>query len=175
MKYSIQIIRNGCATDESFFITLLMNEIKDYDFINRKNTFTRWIYLTSNRHPFIFNKITKIDKKIMNNDKSFFIRKVSPYFNINTYKNKDNLIIYYYDKINNKNIKEIENNINSNIDYIIFCSDYAYDYIPKNIIENSIYIINIHYKSTDISILLFKLLYQELLSQWKNIKYKKYI
>jgi hypothetical protein len=172
LKYNNQILKYG-APDETFFITLLMNEIKDYDFNNEKSTFTRWIYLTSNKHPFIFNKLTLLDKKIIKENKSFFIRKVSPYFTIKTYKNKDNLIIYYFDKLNNNNIKEIESKLDS--DYIIFYSDYIFDFIPNNIIKNAIYLINIYYKISDISIQLFKILYQDLLSQWKNIKYIKYV
>jgi hypothetical protein len=166
--------KNIVVPDETFFITLLMNEINDYDFINIKSTFTRWIYLTMNSHPFIFNKLTKIDKKIIKENGSYFIRKVTNNFSLNTYKNKDNLIIYYIDKINNKNIKDINKNI-ENTDYIIFYSEYAHQYIPKNIIEKSIYLINIYYKNVDISVKLFKLLYQDVLSQWNNIKYIKYV
>ena len=169
IKYENNIIKHGCVPDESFFITLLMNEIKDYNFLNINSTYKRWIYLTMNSHPFVFNKLTNVDKQIIKQEKSFFIRKVTPSFNLKTYKNKDKLIIYYIDKINNNF------HINENTDYIIFYSDFAYKYIPKNIIENSIYLINIYYKGANISVQLFKLLYQNVLSQWKNIEYIKYI
>jgi hypothetical protein len=172
LKYNSKI-RVG-VPDETFFITLLMNEIKDYDFINIKLTFTRWLYVTHTLHPFVFNKLTKMDKKYIKNDNSYFIRKTGISFDLNTYKNKNNLIIYYIDNLSNKNIKNMENIINNNdTDYIIFYSDYAK--IPRHIIERSIYMINIYYKNEDISIKLFKILYQEVLSQWKNIKYIKYL
>jgi hypothetical protein len=38
-----------------------------------------------------------------------------------------------------------------------------------------IYLINIYYKNVDILLKLFKLLYQDVLSQWKTIKYIKYV
>ena len=182
IKYENGIIKHGSVTDETFFITLLMNEIKDYNFINTNSTYKRWIYLTMNLHPFVFNKLTKVDKQIIKQNNSFFIRKVTPYFNTKIYKNKENLIIYYIDKINNNfNIKGNKINLLKNIvdkentDYIIFYSDFAYKYISQDIIKNSIYLINIHYKGADISVMLFKLLYQDILSQWKNIQYIKYL
>ena len=99
IKYENGIIKHGSVTDETFFITLLMNEIKDYNFINKNSTYKRWIYLTMNLHPFVFNKLTKVDKQIIKQNNSFFIRKVTPYFNTKIYKNKENLIIYYIQTI----------------------------------------------------------------------------
>ncbi len=169
-------IYHHSACDEAFFLTLLINENPNYDFYNIRSTYSRWIYLTKNSHPFIFNKITSFDIKDLIDNKSFFIRKITNNFTLNNIKPKNNLIIIFIDKkINNSKINNKINNIQKyiikqNADTIILYTDYVKDYLPKYLIDNCILYNNIYYKCHKETIIILKFLYQKYFEQWKHIE-----
>ena len=176
-KNMYELHQNNGVPDETFFLTLLMNECKNYQFNDSMKTYVRWIYLTSNKHPFTINKLTKYD--IISSEKSYFIRKISNTFSSKVYYNNTKLVIIYIDKLDNKNnINKKNNNIkryinDDSIDIIIFYSDYSKDYIPIELFNKSLYSMNIYYKIYYETYILFKIKYPELLSQWSEVDFVK--
>jgi len=178
-KNKNELHQNNSVPDEIFFLTLLMNECNNYQFNDSMKTYVRWIYLTSNKHPFTINKLTKYD--IISSEKSYFIRKVSDTFSSKVYYNNTKLVIMYIDKLDN-NIHKSEKNKNNNIkkyindnsiDIIVFYSDYSKIFIPNELFNKSLYSMNIYYKIYYETYILFKIKYSELLSQWSNIEFVK--
>ena len=158
---------NNGVPDETFFLTILMNECKNYMFYNNNTTFVRKINLINNLHPFTINKLTYYDIELVK--KSYFIRKVSNTFSDNIYQNNINLVIIYLDKIINKEIeKYVDDNI---IDIIVFYSDNVKKSLPLELMKKSLYSINIYYKTYYEAYILFKIDSNQLFSQWKNISF----
>ncbi len=162
------------ASDELFFLTLLMNEHNlDYIFNNHMINYSKWINFTFNKHPFIINKLTKIDEDFIINNKCLFIRKISKTFSpIYDNKLKDTLTVFYIDKKIN-NINTYINN--KNTDIIIFYSDNVKDYISEKLIASSLLSINVIYKIYKESYVLFKINNQKYFNQWSNVIFKEII
>ena len=183
-KINKKSIREHGAYDEIFFLTVLMNEYNLlFDYYDRISTYSKWINLTFNLHPFTINKITPVDKDIIQTNNSFFIRKISQNFKKEVYKLNKNLTIAYFDKkeLNINDIK-ILNNLhnkynNGSIDLIIFYSKYADDnkIIPDELLKISIcYILIIHSIFME-TFILFKIKNEKYLNQWSNIEIIKFI
>lgn len=162
--------------DEKYFLTVLMNENKDYKFNNKTTTYSRWINVLGTLHPFEFNKITPYDIRLFNKNKYFFFRKITPSFSFKSYIPQKNLIILYIDNLKNNNIKLLNKISNSNIynyDLIIFYTPFGNKYITPKLIEKSIYLFNVYYTSFDKHYETFLKDYNDLLSQWESIKLVK--
>jgi hypothetical protein len=82
----------------------------------------------------IFNKLTPYDKKMFNNNNSFFFRKVSENFSFTPIKLKDNLLFIYIDTLKDPNVLQKIIDKDSS-DYIIFYSAYGYDLIPNKLLN----------------------------------------
>ncbi len=185
-KY-IKIFNEGkygvAAPDELFFLTLLMNEHNlDFKFNNVATTYSKWINLTYNKHPFLINKLTCVDKDIIMDNDSFFVRKITKSFiPIYDHNLKDTLTVLYIDEPCNNNGKNILNktkkyiNNNSNTDLIIFFSDNARKYMTDGLMSSSIMCINVIYKIYKESYILFKINNDKFLKQWKNIVFEEII
>lgn len=99
------------APDELYFLTVLMNEISDYNYISQKITYTKWIKNVISKHPIIFNKLLSNDFYDLTKNGSLFIRKIVKSFNSSLYKPKKNLyIIFIGTETNQNNIKVIDFN-----------------------------------------------------------------
>ena len=189
-KHSGFLFRQA-ACDEIFFLSLLKNVNNNYDFYNCKSTYSRWINLTTNSHPFVINKFTPIDIEDFKKEGSLFFRKISENFSINVYnpiKNniKKPLFFLYFDikwdnqhkggSINNglgtymdldKTIKYIND---KNADIIIYYTESVKDILPKDLMKKSIANINIFFHLVDESYSLFKIMQREYINQWSNVE-----
>ncbi len=181
-KYS-QELKNYSACDELLFLTLLINENPDYDFYNTRCTYSRWVYLTKNQHPFSFNKITEFDKIDFEENNALFVRKIRDTFSLIPIKPKDNLIVLFFDKKvgdsnknyktkmneNNKIINKIKEYVsNKNADTIILYTDWINEELIKDLINECVLYNKIYYAIYKETYMIFKYLYQNYIKQWKH-------
>lgn len=164
MKYIKNKMLDG-APDEYYFLSLLKYYNNNYKFINYSLIYVRWIGELYSLNPFIFNYITKYDKKVIKESKSLFMRKVSDNFS-NKVSNKTYLyiIIVGIETDQNKLNQFIELNKNDS-DFMII-SFLKYD---KIIIKNYIYMYRIYYSKFDKFIDKIITDYKNLLIQWQGI------
>jgi hypothetical protein len=176
-------VRKYGAYDELFFLTLLINEkgLGNFKYNDCQSTYSKWINLTSNPHPFVLNRLTPNDKEILNKNNSLFFRKVSQTFTCEFKKLNNKLIILFIDKssLNNKDMEIINNiyiNYDNNIcDVILFFSTYAEKVIPKELLKISVCYINIIYSLFNMSYAIFNLKNPDYFNQWSNIEIIKFI
>lgn len=130
-------IQGKGALDEIFFLTLLTNEINDYEFNNCESTYTKWFYkYTGVKHPINYFNFMPEDMLDFKNNNSFFVRKIDKKFNLikDTHKYTLLLIIYIGKYTTNKLIKMITEFVNNqNIKLIIFT--YGEYEIPSELIK----------------------------------------
>jgi len=154
--------------DEHYFLTVLTRENKNYQYVNNMCIFTRWIHNIPMKHPFIFNKLTKIDIKLIKKSGVFFIRKCTPKFTMKKYKNKEKLAILLIGTETNQKI--IKENVNTNVyDIIIINPTDNNNSIDISLKNDCIYIINIIWKFYDKVITNLLTEYKDVLNQWKDI------
>lgn len=97
------------APDELYFLTVLMNEIPNYNYISQKIIYTKWPKNVISKHPIIFNKLLLNDFHDLAKNGSLFIRKIIKSFESTIYKPKKNLyIIFIGTETNQDNIKSID-------------------------------------------------------------------
>jgi len=162
-KY-LQNIKFEGAIDEYYFLTVLMNENKNYKYNNFNYMFKRWLKITITKNPMIFNKLTNYDIIDIKKEKPFFIRKVLSTFTIKEYKNKKVLyILLIGTESNNLNYF-----INNDLDLIIF-SVIEIKNINKELLNKCICIIPIIFKFYYLSILDLCTSYKKYLKQWDTV------
>ena len=134
------IILNG-AYDEYYFLSVLKWHNKDYEFINLKIMYTKWLSYTTQKSPVLFNYLLTDDIVNIKQNKSLFIRKILPSFQLKKYIPKNKLYIIYIGTETN------QNNIifNDNFDVILITS-ININLIKPEILKRTIYIYNILYK-----------------------------
>jgi hypothetical protein len=99
------------APDELYFLTVLLNEIPDYNYISQKIIYTKWLKNVISKHPIIFNKLMSNDCIDLAKNGSLFIRKIIKSFDPIIHKPKKNLyIIFIGTETNQDNIKVIDFN-----------------------------------------------------------------
>jgi hypothetical protein len=162
-KYLKDIKFDG-AIDEYYFLTVLMNENKNYKYNNFESIYKRWLQIAVTQHPIIFNKLTRYDLDDIKKRKSIFIRKVSSIFKIKEYKVKKDLYVLLIGTESNN----LEYYINNDIDLIIFsCIDIKY--IDKRLLDKCICIFQIIFKFYYLCILDLYINYKDYLKQWTNV------
>jgi len=164
MKYIKNNMLDG-APDEYYFLSLLKHYNINYEFTNYKLVYVRWIGDLYSLNPFVFNYITKYDKKMIKESKSLFIRKVSDDF-LYKISNKTYLyiIVIGIETDQNKLNEFIELNKNDSDFMIISFLKYN-----KIIIKNYIYMYRIYYSKFDKFIDKIIIDYKNLLIQWNGI------
>lgn len=166
---TIKTLMKG-AYDEYYFLTVLMKEVKNYKYINKKIIYVKWLQNTITKHPFTFNKITNVDIENINISGSYFIRKCTLNFNNYLYKLLENindtlLIIYIGSETNQNTIINYLSEI-KNIDLAIITS-IDVDKLHKKIFDNCYYIIPIIWKFYNNAML--DICDDLLFKQWKQI------
>jgi len=129
------------AVDEYYFLSLLKKNNSNYKFINYPVMYDKWLNDTTQKNPQYFNHLLIDDIRYIKLHNCFFIRKITNLFTLNKYKTKKKLYVLYIGTETN------QNNIifNNNFDIILIIS-ININLIKKEIINSSIYIINIIYK-----------------------------
>ena len=153
-KYELDL-KNVCP-DEYYFLTILKWNNTNYKYTDAQIMYDVWLNNTIQKSPLMFNHILKHDLQKINKNKSLFIRKVTPTFNLNIYKPKKKLYVIYIGTETTQNIP-----VNDEFDIIILA---AIKNIDPKIIERSIYIYNIIYKFLYETIL--SLCQEEYLKNW---------
>ena len=171
-NFNFKIIQ--AAIDESFFLTLLKWHNPLYSYTNFACIYTWWIKYAINKHPIIFNHITRDDDAKIKQKGSFFIRKTLPTFTPTIYeinpvppasnspypiKNKD-LFIICIGTESNQNYNKL---LNKNCDIIII-TFIDINQIDKNILSSCIYVYSYSYK----------FMYENLLALLKEININKW-
>jgi hypothetical protein len=188
-KY-LNLYKNVKVLDERYFLSVLMSENKNYKFINKTVTYSRWIEDTNLYHPFTFNKITQYDVDEFNTNNYFFFRKITAKFSFTPLVPKKNLIVLYADNLDKTiTVKQINEKLKDacrsdvgssssssssydtcdNFDLIIFYTTYGYESLPQKIMDKAIYLLHIHHNEFDNTYKMFTKHYHKLLLQWKNI------
>ena len=162
-KY-LQNIKFEGAIDEYYFLTVLMNESKNYKYNNHNYMYKRWFHFAIVKHPVIFNKLTNYDVKDIKKIKPLFIRKVLHTFTIKEYKNKKELYVLLIGTESNN----LDYFINNDIDLIIFSCVDIKDIDPR-LVDKCICIFPIIYKFYYVCILDLCTTYIEYLKQWETI------
>jgi len=137
--------------DESYFLTVLKKEIKDYKFNNNTIIYTRWLYNTILKHPFVFNKLTQYDIDQIKLIKAPFLRKTLKNFNPSVIKNKKKLLLSV---IGENTDQKIICNLND-YDIIIICAKEFNDKLLDELKNNCLFIINITWDLLNENILTF--------------------
>jgi hypothetical protein len=153
--------------DETFFLTLLMNENKNYQYNIFSNIYTKWNKYIISGHPIIFGKLLNSDIKNIDNSNSFFIRKVLDNFSLNELKHKKNLYIITIGIYTN--IKKLQLFLNKNKETSDFICFSFINYRDIDIKCDWVYIYdNINFKSEYDNILGFFISYYNDLHKWNN-------
>ena len=159
------------ACDEFYFLSVLMWENPNYEYINMQSIYTRFLKNTLSKHPVMFNKLTKYDSDILKLSNSFFIRKITPNFILKHIKLKKNLCILTigtYTK--QQDLLKFINKYNILMDFILFIEFDDINNIFIEIINKSLYIYIIKYKYYYDSIISLCITEKNILKQWnKNI------
>jgi hypothetical protein len=79
--------------DENYFLTVLKRENSNYKFNNKVVIYTKWLYKTILKHPFVLNKLTKFDIEDIKQSRAPFVRKTLKTFTIDEHKVKNKLLI----------------------------------------------------------------------------------
>jgi hypothetical protein len=162
-KY-LQKIKFKGAIDEYYFLTVLINENKNYKFNNYHSIYKRWFISTISKSPCIFNKLTNYDIQDIKKIKPIFIRKILPTFTINEYKNRKKLYIILIELYSDN----LDFFINNDIDIIIF-SAIEINKINEKLKEKCICIFPIIFKFFYDCILDLYINYFDYLKQWTTI------
>jgi hypothetical protein len=162
-KY-LQNIKFSGAIDEYYFLTVLINENKNYKYNNYNFMYKRWFKFTITKSPCIFNKLTNYDILDIKNNKPFFIRKVLPTFTIKQYNNKKELYVLLIGT-ESTNLNYF---IDNDVDLIIF-STIEIKKINEKLLNKCICIFPIIYKFYYECILDLCISYIDYLKQWNKI------
>jgi hypothetical protein len=154
------------AYDEIYFLTVLNWENTNYNFINTKIMYTRWLKNVISKHPLYFNKLTKNDMIDIAKNNGLFIRKCFEDFNINKYEPKKKLYIIYIGSDTKQN--DILN-INFNEYDIIILSSIELSDIDKNIINKCVYLFKIIWKFYEQVIVDICITMKDIIKQWVEI------
>jgi hypothetical protein len=162
-KYLKNIKFDG-AIDEYYFLTVLMNENKNYKYNQFESIYKRWFKIAITKHPVIFNKVTAYDLQDIKKENSIFIRKVLPTFKLKEYQVRKELYVLLIgtDSIN------LDYFINNNVDLIIFSCIDIKD-IDKRLLDKCICIFQIIFKFYYLCILDLYINYKDYLKQWTNV------
>jgi len=151
---------NG-GLDENYFLTVLKKENKNYKFINRKYTYTRWSHYIISKHPCLFNKLTQYDINDIKNQNVLFFRKILPTFSIKKYNIKKKLYVIFI----GTETKNVDFFINNDVDFIIV-SFIHNNLINKQLVNKCICIFNLIYKFYYDFIMDLCITYNKYLLQW---------
>ncbi len=163
IKYQNQFknVKLQGAVDEYYFLTVLKNNINNYEYINFNYMYVSWLKYSITKHPIIFNKLTNYDYKDIK--QSLFIRKVLPTFSIKKYINSKTLYIVFIGYKTNY----IDYLLKSNIDIIIVTS-LKIDNIHPELLKKCIRIYSIIFKFYNEFIIDICLSHTEFLLQWSH-------
>ena len=157
------------ACDEFYFLSILMWEIPNYEYIDMQSIHTRFLKNTLSKHPLMFNKLTPVDTKILKESKSFFIRKVTSNFQIKSIKLHKILYVLTIGLYTNQNdiLKFINKNI-KHMDFILFVLIDDLNNIFIDIKNSVLYIYLINFKYYYDTIISLCITEQNILKQWNN-------
>ena len=151
------------AMDEVFFLTLLKWHNPLYIYTDFSSIYTWWVNYAINKHPIIFNHITKADNNKIKEKGSFFIRKTLATFTPTIYKTNKELFIIF---IGTESIQNYNTLLNKNYDIIIITAQ-DINHIDKNLLSSCIYVYSIIYKFYYENLLAF--LNDINIKQWEKI------
>ena len=151
------------AFDEFYFLSLLKWLNPTHKFVDKKVMYDDFQEGTIQKNPKVYNKLIECDKKKVVD--SYFIRKVTPNFSLETYKIKKELkIVYIGTETDQQNILSAL----SNEDFDLFIlSAIKIEQIHPDILSKSICVIQIIYKFLLETIL--SLSYEKCLESWNSI------
>ena len=151
------------AFDEFYFLSLLKWLNPTHKFVDKKVMYDDFQEGTIQKSPKIYNKLIECDKNKMVD--SYFIRKVTPNFSLETYKIKKELkIVFIGTETDQQNILSAL----SNEDFDLFIlSAIKIELIHPDILSKSICVIQIIYKFLLETIL--SLSYEKCLESWNSI------
>lgn len=165
-SFNYNKVKNISAYDEIYFLSILKWNSSDYEFNNIPIMYDRWLTGTIQKSPAYFNRLTDYDHQDIINNKSLFIRKISPSFTIDTIKiNKKLCIINIGSESDQKNILKCINHF-KNVD-IILLLNIKIELIDKEIIKKALHCHNIIYKFFKESVK--SLCLDNVTQQWKHI------
>jgi hypothetical protein len=155
---------SSSAADEIFFLSVLKLNNPNYEFINIRCMYDRWLKNTVVKNPIYFNKLTYKDIKLIKHQKSLFIRKVLPTFSVKKYFPRNKLFLIF---IGDQTDQFKYNDFVNNNDYIIVTPLHI-SKINNNLLNNSINVINIIFSNYMQSIIAIFTTFQKILIQWHD-------